>query len=252
MCVQRNWVRKFSSIEKTLVFMLVSKCQETSPTCIDMMPKSILFTDSWDFMVVIKAPHNCWAGHRVHIEWFVSFCDLIFNLIFQCLNIHSSSPSLTRYLSHLIHSHPTYHCSPCNRIMWLSRSESYRSIFWSPALHSNMWEVFMSCAECRHYIWHTTAWVKSAIYSFRVVSKWFSEKLDAFNFHHGENRRHMVNMCASVKHCYYELSYLTYGVRSAIQFVVEKWMHGFEAVFESCLDGLYALLNTLSFHWNFT
>jgi len=115
-----------------------------------------------------------------------------------------------------------------------------------------MREMFMPSTECRDHVRHATAWVEYSIYGFWVITKLFPEKLHAFYFHDGENRRHMINMGAGVKNSDDQLSNLPNWVRSTVELVIEEWMHGFEAILECRLDGLDAFFDGFPISWNLT
>jgi len=197
-CVKWNWVWELSSIKKALIPMLISKRKEATPAAINVMPEVVLLANGRDSSVVIIAAHDSGPGHWVYKEWFVALSNLSLDHLLEGFDAHSTSKSIARNTSHLVHAHSTHHSASGNRVMRLDWGEGYWSIFWLPSLKPNMWESQLSRTKDGHHVWHTATWIKTAVNIFPLISESLSEKFDAFNFHDREYRWHVVHMNTSV------------------------------------------------------
>jgi len=110
--------------------MLVSKGKESTPTAINVMPEVIFLANSRYATVVIVAAHDGGTSHGVDKEWLVSLGNLSLDHFFESLDTHSTSESIARNSSHLVHSHSTDHSASGNGIVGLDWGEADWLVLW--------------------------------------------------------------------------------------------------------------------------
>lgn len=138
--------------------------------------------------------------------------------------VHSTSPSFTRNLSHVVHSHAGDHSASVDGVMRLSGSVSDWLISSFPSFHSHVWEILVSSEQNSHHVGHGTTWVGDTISSLWVEAELLGKDLHDLNFHHGKDWRAVVDMGTGVEDGDDQFSNLTNWIRTSVKLVEEEWV----------------------------
>lgn len=103
MWVESDGITFISSVEKVSVF--VGESKESTPTCIDVVPKFIFLTDFGDVVLVVESSHDGGSGNGVDEEWCSSSCDIFGDGGIEEIEVHGSGVFDGWDHSNVVHAH---------------------------------------------------------------------------------------------------------------------------------------------------